>query len=35
VIWKEKNGDLKIVLSAPKQQRDADFHLRHLEDYIK
>jgi len=34
-IWNEKNGDMKIVLSPPKQQRDADFRLRHLEDYIK
>lgn len=34
-IWNEKNGDLKIVLSAPKTQRDADFRLRNLESYLK
>jgi len=34
-IWNEKNGDMKIVLSPPKQQRDADFRLRGLEDYLK
>lgn len=34
-IWNEKNGDMKIVLGPPKQQRDADFRLRNLESYIK
>lgn len=34
-IWNEKNGNMKIVLSAPKAQRDADFRLRGLEDYLK
>ncbi len=34
-IWNEKNGDMKIVLSPPKDQRDADFRLRNLEDYVK
>ncbi|UPT74660.1 MAG: hypothetical protein M0D55_02740 [Elusimicrobiota bacterium] len=34
-IWNEKNGDLKIVLSPPKDQRQADFRLRGLESYLK
>ncbi len=34
-IWNEKDGNMKIVLSAPKDQRDADFRLRNLEGYIK
>jgi hypothetical protein len=34
-IRREKNGDMKISLSAPKAQRDADFRLRALEDYLK
>lgn len=34
-IWNEKNGDMKIVLSPPKDQRQAEFRLRNLEDYIK
>lgn len=34
-IRREKNGDMKISLSAPKAQRDADFRLRGLEDYLK
>ena len=34
-IWHEKNGDLRIVLSEPKTQREADIRLRGLEDYIK
>ena len=34
-ILNEKNGDLKISLSAPRDQRDADFRLRGLEDYLK
>lgn len=34
-IWNEKNGDLRIVLSAPRDQGDADFRLRGLESYLK
>ena len=34
-IWNEKNGDMKIVLSPPKDQRSASFTLKNLEDYVK
>lgn len=34
-IWNEKDGNMKIVLSPPKDQREADFRLRYLESYIK
>lgn len=34
-IWNEKNGNMKIVLSAPKDQREAEFRLRGLDSYLK
>ncbi len=34
-IWNEKNGDMPIALSPPRDQREADFKLRHLENYVK
>lgn len=34
-IWNEKNGDMRVVLSPPKDQGEADFRLRHLENYLK
>jgi hypothetical protein len=34
-IWTGKEGSLKISLSSPRDQRDADFRLRGLEDYLK
>lgn len=34
-IMDGKDGNLKLVLSAPRDQRDADFRLRGLESYLK